>query len=94
MEEDITNNAEFPENGVFDLGPIPGSKYKACGDFIAFEQSEGIEKTICPRFAIRGPGASSGWGQPRPWASEGFQVSSDSLSEPGPSKKRPFMNCV
>ena len=30
MEEDITNNAEFPDNGVFDLGHMPGSKYKDC----------------------------------------------------------------
>lgn len=49
-----------------------------------------------PRFQVRGPGASSGWGQSRPWASESF-YSND--SQPGPSnallRKRPkYDSCL
>lgn len=68
MEEDITSNAEFPDNGRFDLGNIPGSKYKVCGESTEQSDSQGSDCVSRPRFVIRGPGGPSGWGQPRPWA--------------------------
>ena len=96
MEEDITNNAEFPDNGVFDLGHMPGSKYKVCGETSTVEQLDGTENAMRPRFVVRGPGVTSGhgWGQPRPWASESF-----SSDQPGPSnallrKKPKYDSCL
>ena len=82
MEEDITDNAEFPDNGVFDLRHMPGSKYKVCGETSTVEQLDGTENAMRPRFVVCGPGVTSGhgWGQPRPWASESF-----SSDQPGPS---------
>ena len=32
LEEDVTMNAEFPEEGQFHLSSIHGSRYKVCGD--------------------------------------------------------------
>ena len=96
MEEDITNNAEFPDNGVFDLGHMPGSKYKVCGETSTVEQFDGTENAMRPRFVVRGPGVTSGhgWGQLRPWASESF-----SSDQPGPSnallrKKPKYDSCL
>lgn len=90
MEEDITNHAEFPENGLFNLGDMPGSKYKVCGE--PMEQSTDVaESLIRPHFSIRGPSTPSGWGQSWPWASESDQ--------PGPSnallrKKPKYDSCL
>lgn len=83
MEEDVTKHAEFPENGVFDLGPLPSSKYKICGE--SEQMDGGAENNMMmmrPRFAVRGPSGCgpSGWGQSRPWANESF-----SSEQPGPS---------
>ena len=89
LEEDMTNHAEFPENGLFNLGSLHGSKYKVCGE--PMEQADGRETPIRPRFALR---TSSGWGQPRPWASENL-----SSNQPGPSsallrKKPKYESCL
>lgn len=82
MEEDITNNAEFPENGMFNLGQVPSSKYKVCGE--SSEQIDNSSEPSRPRFTFRSPvpGATSGWGQPRPWAG-------DNSNDPGPSNPLP-----
>lgn len=32
LEEDVTMNAEFPEEGKFHLSLLPGNRYKVCGD--------------------------------------------------------------
>lgn len=32
FEEDVTMNAEFPEEGKFHLSLLPGNRYKVCGD--------------------------------------------------------------
>ena len=66
LEEDVTNNAEFPDSGIFELGHMPGSKYKVCGESMEQSQTDGAESAMRPRFQIRGPGVPSGWGQPRP----------------------------
>ena len=31
LEEDVTMNAEFPEEGKFNLSLLPGNRYKVCG---------------------------------------------------------------
>ncbi len=73
---------------------MPGSKYKVCGEPMVMEQADGAETLMRPRFTARGPGTSSGWGQPRPWASESF-----SSDQPGPSnallrKKPKYDSCL
>lgn len=63
---------------MFDLGLIPGCKYKVCGESM---ETESTDTLIRPRFSTRGPITStpSGWGQPRLWANESLS------DQPGPS---------
>ena len=42
-----SNNAEFPNNGIFELGHIPGSKYKVCGEYMEQSQTDGAERILC-----------------------------------------------
>ena len=42
LEEDVTMNAEFPEEGKFHLSLLPGNRYKVCGDP---EEVQGSEPT-------------------------------------------------
>ena len=69
-------NAEFPEEGKFQLTPLPGNRYKVCGDP---EEVQGVEDSHhmpssvgslsqCPSGSIPGP-STRGWSIPRPWMS-------------------------
>ena len=42
LEEDVTMNVEFPEEGKFHLSLLPGNRYKVCGDP---EEVQGSEPT-------------------------------------------------
>ena len=93
LEEDITNHAEFPDNGLFNLGSLPGSKYKVCGEPIP-ELADSGETPMRSRFTPRPPSTLTGWGQPQPWANENL-----SGDQPGPSnallKKKPkYESCL
>ena len=42
-----SSNAEFPDSGIFELGHIPGSKCKVCGEYMEQSQTNGAERTLC-----------------------------------------------
>lgn len=86
LEEDVTKNAEFATDGLFNLGPIPGSKYKICGEQV---ESDNLETPMRPRFAFRAP-VTAGWSQTRPWANENQPGPSDALLR----KKPKYDSCL
>ena len=59
LEEDGIANTKFPNNGVFDLGAIPGTKYKVSGEHEV--TTVAVEPRQLP------PSTGTGWGPSRPW---------------------------
>ena len=50
LEEDVTMNAELPEEGKFHLSLLPGNRYKVCGDPEEVQGSEPHQALVDPCF--------------------------------------------
>jgi len=67
LEEEITNNAEFPEEGKFQLPRYHGGRYKVCGDLQSPEKEDGGPSVQGSTAATEQCPTTSGWSLPRPW---------------------------
>ena len=68
LEEDVTKNAEFPEDGRFDVLTTPGNRYKVCGDSENTSSDSGNADERVDSPSVRPMFTGSGqWSVPRPW---------------------------
>ncbi len=86
LEEEITKNAEFPNEGQFNLPGGMGT-YRVCGESESSGSPASAESFPSPSqpgpsgMVVNTPPVSAGWSVPRPWATVHSQMLS---SKPNP----------
>ena len=69
LEEEVSKNVEFPEEGRFQLvGAGPGKKYIVCGDPESAPSAAESTPASQPGPSNPSSSAAPGWSIPRPWA--------------------------
>ncbi len=103
LEEDISNHAEFPEDGKFHLPPYHGGRYKVCGDRKSPENEDAGPSMPGNAVAAQQCPMIFGWSLPRPWVTPsplipgkpsplGGSKSSQAYTEPTFRRSLPYVS--
>lgn len=95
LEEELSKNAEFPEDGQFRLATYLGSRYKICGDPVE-EEGPAVNEDVSQSSASSSSGLTAvspfhDWSIRRPWSAGGSGQRGKLMSLPPPHSSKKFL---